>query len=223
MPTKMARRPADRAKPAGESIASRESIAVVGPRHSDARRAAALVARARPGVQLLPMTLPDYLARCGRPPMPVVLAGFASGPRSRDAAFVEAARARLLWQRPSPDAYDAISGLMTELPARRRKRSAAPADPGPYLLLEGDVAAARARRVLASPVRRWIVEHVGRVRISHSRLAALAARGVRWSVLWPVRIVAVVDARSRPPAVRSRAKTKGKPRKRTRNGAGSGG
>jgi hypothetical protein len=204
MPTKMARRAGDHGSSPGESIASRESIAVVGPRRSDARRAAALVARKRPGVRLLPMTLPDYLARCGRPLMRVVLTGFTSGPRSRDAVFVAAARARLLWRRPSPEVYDAISGLLTELPARRRKRSGAPADHGPYLLLEGDVVAARARRVLESPVRHWIVEHVGRVRISDDRLAALAARGVRWSVLWPVRVLSVVSSRK---ATRARGYT----------------
>lgn len=140
--------------------------------------------------------------------MPLVL---DAGPRSEDDGeprFLDAARDRLLWKRPAPEVYDAISGLRTDLPPlprrhrprrRRRLRSVPRGTPDaaaePYLLLEGDVTAARANRALDSPVRNWVVEHVGRVRIDERALARLAARGVRWSVLWPVELRGIVDVK----------------------------
>jgi hypothetical protein len=151
------------------------------------------------------MTLEDYLGSCrSSPPIPLVLVrGLGGdGPRSvreTDRRFFEAARERLLWGRPAPEVYDAIAGLLTDLAPRRRsaRRLASPLASEPYLLIEGNVTAARAERALASPVRHWVVEHVGRVRIGEEALVRLAARGVRWSVLWPVELRGVVDAAER--------------------------
>lgn len=141
------------------------------------------------------MRVADYLALRERD-VPLVLAA-AGADLEEDRRFLLAARDRLLWKRPEAAAYDAISGVWTDLPPRRRGRSGRVAKdsgggPGPYLLLEGTVTGARASRALASPVRAWIVEHVGDVRCSERALARLAREGVRWSTLRPVRLVGVV-------------------------------
>jgi hypothetical protein len=151
------------------------------------------------------MTLEDYLASCrSSPPIPLVLVRGLAGdePRSvreTNRRFFDEARERLLWRPPAPEVYDAIAGLRTDLAPRRRRvrRPVSASEAEPYLLLEGEVTAVRAERALASPVRNWVVEHVGRVRIGERTLVRLAARGVRWSVLWPVELRAVVGPAER--------------------------
>jgi hypothetical protein len=178
-------------------------MALVAPTRSAARAAAArLPRRALAHVRPIPMTVADYLRACrSRPPLRLLLA------ESDDPAFARATRDRLLWTRPAPEVYAAISGLRTDLPplprpgrgsrtgasASRRRASAEP-----YLLLEGVVTAARAARALDSPVRNWVVEHVGLVRIGERGLSRLAANGVRWSVLWPVERMSLRRAASAP-------------------------
>jgi hypothetical protein len=107
--------------------------------------------------------------------------------------FLQEVRKRLLWTTPDRLLYAAIAGLLTHLPPRpsrldaRRSKGAMTA-----LLLEGPVTPARARRALDGDSRHWIVENVRRVRLGQKGLAELARRGVRWSALQPVRVIAVV-------------------------------
>lgn len=91
--------------------------------------------------------------------------------------------------------YAAIEGVITGLPRRRQRPSPpAPGDFATALLLEGEVGPDRARAALASPVRRWIVEHAGRVRLSRKELERLRDSGVEWSALEPVRLLGVALA-----------------------------
>jgi len=119
-----------------------------------------------------------------------------------DLAFLREVRERVLWKLPDRIVHAAIAGLLGELP-----------DPGPLagahsggkkavLLLEGRVGWRRARAALRSDARLWVVESAGQVRLSRGRLAELARSGVRWAVLRPVPVLALVAtarlARSRP-------------------------
>ncbi len=169
------------------------TVAIVA-RHRDVARAAAIRLHARlPRARLLPMSLPDYLRRRRDPaPLPVVLVADGGDP-DRDRAFLESARDRLLWPAPGGDLYDALAGVLTSLPPRpRRSRPRRPEDAETTgLLLEGTVTSERALAALASPVRRWVVEHAASVRASPAQLARLAREGVTWSVLIPVPLLAV--------------------------------
>ncbi|MFN2632256.1 MAG: hypothetical protein ABR610_02460 [Thermoanaerobaculia bacterium] len=164
-------------------------VAVVASSAARARAAALWLAAALPDARLRPFSLSGYGSRQSAP-LPLVLAG-AGADRDADRGFFLAARDRLLWPAASGDLYDAIAGVLTHLPARR-----APArDRGPStaLLLEGNVTADRVRLALRSSARHWIVEHVGRVRLSAAEMERLAEEGVRWSALEPARLVGVAD------------------------------
>ena len=165
-------------------------VAIVAPTPAAARATAAWLARDLPEARLRPLSLSGYCARRGAP-LPFVLASAGLDPEA-DRAFFLAARDRLLWAPVSGDLYDAIAGVLTHLPARR----VAPAlgrGPGTALLLEGELTPERARAALLSSARHWIVEHVGRVRLSLAEIEELAAQGVRWSALHPARLMGVVQ------------------------------
>ena len=172
-------------------------IAVIGSHLAAAESALPEIARRLPRARLVATTLSRYLARRAAPPSVVLVAGGAD--RESDRRFLESARDRLLWKLPPAELYDAISGVLAALPPRstrlrvRGGRPGPSAAPAPALLLEGRVDAARAREALSSPVRSWVVEHVGCVRLAPPALASLAERGVQWSVLAPVRLVGVHD------------------------------
>jgi hypothetical protein len=172
---------------------------VVSATPASARSAAAALAPEFPSARLVPLSLAQYRARRGMP-LPAILAP-AGADRASDRRFLESARARILWKPAPRDLYAAIAGVLTDLPERRR-REIAPADthkhehehePASALLLEGAITPARARAALASAGRHWIVEHVGKVRLSGAQLASLSRAGVRWSVLHPVTLLAIAD------------------------------
>ncbi|MEP6768780.1 MAG: hypothetical protein ABJC61_08930 [Acidobacteriota bacterium] len=165
-------------------------VAVVAASAARARAAALWLAAALPGVRLRPFSLSGYCSRQGAP-LPLVLAA-AGADREADRGFLLAARERLLWPAASGDLYDAIAGVLTHLPARRRAPSRN-RGPSTALLLEGSVSAERVRSALRSSARHWIVEHVGRVRLSAAEMERLADEGVRWSALQPARLVGVAD------------------------------
>ncbi|MDQ2869712.1 MAG: hypothetical protein M3S32_03140 [Acidobacteriota bacterium] len=177
-----------RLDPGRESPGS--EVAVVASSAARARAAAVWLAPALPESRLRPFSLSGY-GSCRGNPLPLILAA-AGADREADREFLLAARDRLLWPAASGDLYDAIAGVLTHLPARRR----APAgDRGPAtaLLLEGTVTAERVRSALRSSARHWIVEHVGRVRVSAAEMKRLSEEGVRWSALEPARLVGVAD------------------------------
>jgi hypothetical protein len=111
-----------------------------------------------------------------------------------DLAFLRRVRARILWPPPEGDLRAAIAGLRGEdlppLPSLR------PSPRGQLrksaLLLEGAVTGERARAALASETRHWIVESPCAVALTARQLEALARRGVQWSALQPVRVVALL-------------------------------
>jgi hypothetical protein len=100
-----------------------------------------------------------------------------------------------VWPPPSSELWSAIAGLRgshdpppaASTPPRRRSRRRT------ALLLEGDVTLDRARRAAAAGgPRDWIVERVQRVRGTAEERKQLDRLGVRWSVLAPVEVRAVV-------------------------------
>jgi hypothetical protein len=112
-----------------------------------------------------------------------------------DVRFLRDARRAILWPVASAEIWSAIAGL-------RGSHDAPPAGAPPMrgakgrhgaLLLEGIVTLDRARRAADSAARPrdWIVERVQNVSISRSDLDALARQGIRWTVLYPVRLVAL--------------------------------
>ena len=163
---------------------------------ASARSAAAALAPEFPSARLRAFSLAQYRARRGMP-LPAILAP-AGADRASDRRFLEAARAGILWKPAPQDLYAAIAGVLTDLPERRGRESAPDPnmhthEPASALLLEGAITPARARAALASPARHWIVEHVGKVRLSGAQLASLSRAGVRWSVLHPARLLAIAD------------------------------
>jgi hypothetical protein len=167
-------------------------VAVVASSRAGARSAARALALRLPRARLHPLSQGEYLA--ADPLLPLILAATESDRAGRH-RFFEDARARLLWTAPASDLYAAIEGVITSLPPRRQ-RSSSPAagDLATALLLEGEVGADRAEAALASPVRHWIVEHPGRVKLSRSELARLREHGVTWSALAPVRLLGIALA-----------------------------
>lgn len=165
-------------------------VAIVAASAARARSAAQWLAPAFPHARLRPLSLSGYCSRQGAP-LPLVLSA-AGGDREADRRFLLAARDRLLWPAASGDLYDAIAGVLTHLPARRRAPSRE-RGPATALLLEGKVTAERLRSALRSSARHWIVEHVGRVRLSPAEVDRLSEEGVRWSALQPARLVGIAD------------------------------
>ena len=174
-------------------------IVLVAPTRTRARTAAAALRRAGVARRFSPWSL-DALLRSRAIPEELVLCP-AGATVAGDLAFLEEAGARLLWPAPPPPLFNAVAGLIggvAERPFTRRS----PAPTPPALLLEGRVTPARARRALASDARTWIVRRAADVRLSPAELSALADRGVRWTVLSPVRVHAVAAS---PALARSRA------------------
>jgi len=165
-------------------------VAVVGPSQTAARSAARSLARRLPRARLHPLSERAFLA--SDPLLPVILASGTSDAAAA-ARFFRRASERFLLSAPASDIYAAIEGVITRLPPRSRRpsRDAEAGDLSTALLLEGDVDAERARAALASPIRRWIVEHPGRVRLSARDLGRLRAVGVTWSALEPVRLLGI--------------------------------
>jgi len=124
---------------------------------------------------------------------------------SADRAFLAAAARRLLWPLPPARLREAVGGLRNEeIADGGRPAPAGAAGPSTALLLEGEVRSPRARAALAAGgARTWIVESPGRVRLSNRELEHLARRGVRWTVLAPVLVVAVYASPGLARAARS--------------------
>lgn len=137
-----------------------------------------------------PFTLPTLLA-AREPPLEIILCPAGKSVAS-DLRFLEEARERALWAAPRSDLQEAIAGLLGNshagLPRASRRRGNAKS----ALLLEGVITAARVANALGSPERHWIIDHVGRVRLSARALRQLRERGVHWSVLRPLRVVALL-------------------------------
>ncbi|HSS45673.1 MAG TPA: hypothetical protein VLO07_10050 [Thermoanaerobaculia bacterium] len=169
----------------------KEGIAIIAPSLRRARAAAARLGRSLPDRSLRPFSFKGFLAS-GRAPGQIILcpAGRSVAP---DRAFLRNARQRLLWTAPDRVLYSAIAGLITRLPLPTSPRHAGSfGRRATALLLEGAVTPARAGKALEGDARHWIVEDVCRVRLGPKGLAELARRGVHWSVLEPLRVIAVV-------------------------------
>jgi hypothetical protein len=168
-----------------------ERITVVAPTAARARSAVAAVFDRLPGARLLPTSLAS-LAASGLATGRLVLCPGGLDVE-QDLAFVSRVRARALWPAPEADLHGAIAGLLGhDLPD-----SSAPVSKGGSLrkvalLLEGRITPARTRAALRSDTRHWIVEDPGCVRLSGRQLDTLRGRGVRWSALNPVRVVALL-------------------------------
>ena len=169
-------------------------IALVGPTATVARSFQAALARRFRNDRLEPVSLSRFVSD-RRAPVRIVLC--PAGRRlADDLAFLRAARRRALWPPPAEEIWSAIAGLRGSHdpapdaaplppPTRSGRRTA--------LLLEGDVTPDRARRAAAAPAPRlWIAERVQRVRIEEPLLDELRRTGIRWSVLEPVEVAAVV-------------------------------
>ena len=160
-------------------------VAVVARSRAGAKSAARALASRLPRARLRPLSEDEYL---------LILAS-EDGDAAARRGFFESARERFLWPAPASDLYAAIEGVLTRLPRRRqRPPSSASGDFATALLLEGEVGPDRTKAALASPVRRWIVEHPGRVRLSRAELRRLRDCGVEWSALEPVLLLGVALA-----------------------------
>jgi hypothetical protein len=150
------------------------------------------------------MSLERY-ASARHAPLSIVICPAGADVRD-DLAFLEDVRRRLVWPPPSSELWSAIAGLRgshdpppagSTPPRRRTGRRTA-------LLLEGDVTLDRARRAAAAGgPRDWIVERVQRVRVPPGERDDLDGLGVRWAVLEPVDVRAVVAS---PALFRARAR-----------------
>ncbi len=178
-----------------------------GPRkRADRSHAIALVAPSARRARAAARELGGLWKR--QPVTPCTLAAFLAGPEASrvllcpagrkaeaDLAFLTEARRRVLWPPPEADLGAAVAGLRGEHPAsprslpaketRSRGRKSA-------LLMEGIVSARRAELAATSAQRDWIAESPFHVRVAGPRLRELAARGVRWFALRPVRLEAVL-------------------------------
>ena len=141
---------------------------------------------------LEPFTPASYL-RSAAAPSRIVLCAPAGAANA--AAFLRRWTERLLWPAPPAELHDAIDGIRPAIASPRRVRAApcrARGQRASARLLEGTVDPPRAAGALdAGPPLDWIVESARHVRLSRAELAALASRGVRWSVLDPVEILGV--------------------------------
>jgi hypothetical protein len=169
-------------------------LALVAPTAADAREIRLAVASRVAGIRLHPLSLRRYAAS-PRAPLRVVLAP-AGRTVSGDLEFLRDARRTILWPPPAAELWGAIAGLRgshdappaSAAPGRRGKPGRRSA-----LLLEGEVNLERARRAAASgSPRDWIVERVQDVRIAAKGRDELSALGIRWAVLEPVEVVALV-------------------------------
>jgi hypothetical protein len=173
-------------------VGPRLEVALVAPTAAQARTHAVAASSGRKGLRLRPLSLSRYASDLGAP-LEIVLC-----PPGRsvagDLAFLREARRTLLWPPPAAEIWSAIAGLRGshDDPPPTAPRSPKGARRRAALLLEGDVTLDRARRAASSEAPRdWIVERVQRVRIARNDLDDLARLGVRWSVLEPVRVLAI--------------------------------
>jgi hypothetical protein len=178
-------------------------VAVVAPTAAVARRFLPHIARFVPEADLLAFSLDRFVSN-RRAPARIVLCPEGQGVDD-DMTFLEDARRRALWTRPGDELAGAIAGLRGSHDERAGS-SPPPAGRGRMtaMLLEGDVTTARAESAAASGApRQWIVERVQNVRISTAGLEALRRLGIRWAVLEPVEVIAVVAS---PSLARTRAR-----------------
>ena len=172
-----------------------EPVAVIAETLRAARSAARRLAEAsRLRAPLTPWTPASYLREHAAPSRIVLCAPSRGAARSE--AFLRAWAERLLWPAPPGDLHRAIDGIRAgahapgplkraPAPAGRRRLTSA-------RLLEGRVDRRRATAALeAGRPFDWIVESPRHVRLTSGQLETLAARGVRWSALEPVELVAV--------------------------------
>jgi hypothetical protein len=174
----------------------RHHTALVAPTLARARGAAAALERQFPAGHT-PFSLSGYLAS-PRPPRQVVLCPSGASV-AEDIVFLRRVRDRLLWKAPDDVLYGAIAGLLGSLPdstdrrpAGRRARPKPRGGETEALLLEGIVDRGRVRSLLDKSARLWIVESPGRVRLDRRLMDRLRQKGVRWRVLDPVSVVAVL-------------------------------
>jgi len=180
-----------------------DPVAVIAVSARDARHAARRLSAAS-GLRapLEPFTPASYL-RAAAAPSRIVLC--APSGAAVAAAFLRRWAERLLWPAPPAELHDAIDGIRPVIASPRRVRareSRAHGHRASARLLEGTVDSPRAAAAFdAGPPLDWIVESARHVRLSRGELAALASRGVRWSVLDPVEILGVYGV---PSLARSR-------------------
>jgi hypothetical protein len=186
-----------------------EAIACLAESRRRAARAARALSVRMPGVPFHPHSLSSYLAARDAPGRIVVC---ADGGAPRDQiGLLRRLAARLLWPGPPADFRDAIGGLRTH---GARPRAAAPSRGAPRgrriaaaLLLEGKVDAARAIAALAAGAPRdWIVESARQVRFGGGLMSELTRRGIRWSALEPIELVALYAT---PALARQRTRWRG--------------
>lgn len=166
---------------------------MVAPVTKVARAAVGPISRRLPAALLEPYDLESFVADLEAPRRLVLVP--AGRTLADDLAFVRSTRRRALWPAPPPELAGAIAGLRgshDEPQESRPRRTASSA-----LLLEGEVTPDRARRAAAAGAPRdWIVERVQMVRIAAARLEELSRKGIRWSVLDPVEVVALLAGES---------------------------
>lgn len=167
----------------------RPTLACVAPALRQAREPALAVAARLSRERVGGFSLASFLADREAPARVILCPAGTSLPA--DLAFLGRAARRLSWPPPPLRLRQAVGALRNEdVPDDGSAGGAA--EPGAALLLEGEVAIARARAALAAGgPRTWIVESPGRVRLPERELARLARQGVRWAALAPVSIVAV--------------------------------
>ena len=168
------------------------AVVLVTPDGRITRTLRAAIDRLR-GLECVRMSLDRYSSD-REAPLSIVVCPKGEGVGD-DFAFLEDVRRRIAWQPPSSEVWTAIAGLRGShdtppagsLPPGRgsRRRTA--------LLLEGDVTLERAQRAVASGAPRdWIVERVQCVRVRPRERDEIDRLGVRWSVLEPVEVRAIV-------------------------------
>ncbi len=186
-------------------------VACLAPDSRRARAASRAIAERLRGPGVAAYSLGGYADAPGAPRRVVLCPAGRSVPV--DLAFLKLASRRLLWPAPHDGFRDAIGGIRPHprgpRPAgARARRAARPATGGlaAALLLEGPVGPDRVRAALAAAsTRHWIVESARLVRLPARLHAALERRGIRWSTLEPIEVVALYAS---PALARARAKWK---------------
>jgi hypothetical protein len=168
-------------------------VAVIAESLRAARSAARRLAEAsRLRGPLTACTPASYLRQDGAPSR-IVLCAPARAAQAE--SFLRACAQRLLWPAPPGDLHRAIDGIRAGAHGRPPKRVPSPSARRRLTsarLLEGRVDRRRASAALeAGRPFDWIVESPRHVRLTSRQLETLAERGVRWSALEPVELLAV--------------------------------